>query len=459
MHIQFQGAAQTVTGSMHVVQVGSKKILLDCGLVQGKRDEARLANSTFPFDIASIDAIVLSHAHIDHSGNLPGIVKQGYTGPIFSTAATRDLCSIMLADSAMLQDMDVKHLRKHYRDVPDPLYTIDDVARTMSRFHTVPYHQEFSVVEGISCKFYDAGHILGSAVCYLTLTENGRKVVLGFTGDLGRHHQPIIRDPENIPAVDYLISESTYGDRIHAEHEDTLVKLARVITEVQQRGGRLIVPAFSVGRTQDLLYMLHELTHTKKIKPIPVYVDSPLAINATVIYRMHTECFDSETRALILQDPFALGFDDVKYTPSVDESKALNDVVGSCMIIAASGMCEGGRILHHLVHGIGDTKNTVMIVGFQAPFTLGRRIVEHVPVVRIYGEEYTVRAKVETLNGMSAHADQAEIIQFITALEAQPKQIFLVHGDEDRQKPLMEVLQTKGYAQVSAPTKGMIVEL
>lgn len=459
MHIQFQGAARTVTGSMHVVQVGSKKILLDCGLVQGRRDESRLANSTFPFDIASIDAIVLSHAHIDHSGNLPGIVKQGYNGPIFSTAATRDLCSIMLADSAMLQDMDVRHLRKKYRDVPDPLYTIDDVARTMQRFHTVPYHQEFSVTEGVSCKFYDAGHILGSAICYLTLTENGRTVVLGFTGDLGRHNQPIIRDPENIPAVDYLISESTYGDRIHSEHEGTLEKFSKIIIAAQKLGGRVIVPAFSVGRTQDLLYMLHELKTAHGVQPIPVYVDSPLAINATTIYRMHSECFDDESRKLILHDPKALGFDDATYTPTSEESIALNSVVGPCMIISASGMCEGGRILHHLAHGISNEKNTILIVGFQAPYTLGRRLVEHAPVVRIYGEEYNVRANVTTLNGMSAHADQGEIVSFITALEKPPKQVFLVHGDADRQKPLMEVLKTKGYAQVSAPEKGTIVEL
>lgn len=458
MNIQFQGAAQTVTGSMHIVTVAGKKILLDCGLMQGRRSEAHETNKSFPFDPKEIDAIVLSHAHIDHSGNLPGIVRHGYHGPIFSTPATRDLCSIMLMDSAFLQEKDAEHLQKHQKEFVEPLYSVEDAQAALALFRSVPYHQEFQVAPGITCTFYDAGHILGSASVYLTLREAGKTVRLAFTGDMGRKGRPIIRDPEYLPPTDYLLCESTYGDRLHGDPNESVQKFKEVIRETHRTGGRLIIPAFSVGRTQDLLYTLHQLTRNGEIDPLPVYVDSPLSSSATSVYRMHTECFDEDVRKHILRDPDALGFDTAKYITSVEDSKKLNDIKTPCMIISASGMCEGGRVLHHLAHAVEDPRNIVLIVGYMAPNTLGRRLVEKVPMVRIYGDEYQLRCKVVTLNGMSAHADQHDIVEFITHLDqTQLKHVYLVHGDEDRESVLIDVLAAQGVNSVSPAVKGAVV--
>jgi metallo-beta-lactamase family protein len=460
MKITFQGAAQTVTGSMHLIEAGGARILLDCGLMQGRRREAHEINIRFPFDPTTIDAIVLSHAHIDHSGNLPGIVKQGFRGPIWCTPATRDLCNIMLQDSAFLQEKDAEHLSKKGQEFVAPLYTIDDAHEALSLFRTVGYHHEFHVTKNISCIFRDAGHILGSATVSIVATEGGKQTTLVFSGDLGRKNRPIIRDPEYVSFADVLLIESTYGDRLHEEREEVEEQLVRTITRAVHAGGRVIVPAFSVGRTQDILYTLRGLWDEKRIPEIPVFVDSPLSTNATTVYKMHTECFDETLRQRVLHMTDPLGFDRAQYITHVEDSKRLNEYDKPCMIISASGMCEAGRILHHLAHGITDPRNTVLIVGFMAPNTLGRRLVEQQPSVRIYGDVYPIRARVENIHGMSAHADQQDLLDFVTHLDKEKlKRIFLVHGEEDRQAIFAAKLESMGYSAVHAPQRGEVVDV
>ncbi|HQQ36889.1 MAG TPA: MBL fold metallo-hydrolase, partial [Methanothrix sp.] len=411
MILQFWGAAQTVTGSMHLVEADGHRLLLDCGMAQGRREEAKKLNSEFPFQPEKIDAVVLSHAHLDHSGKLPMLVKMGFSGSIFSTSATRDLCSAMLADSASLQEMDARYVNRQNekQGLPfiKPLYTLHDVARTMRLFQTVEFERPLQILPGIKMTFKNAGHILGSASVTLEIAEGRDKkkvTALAFTGDLGRKGAAVVQDPDIIDRADVLITESTYGGRDHGPMDEARKNLARVVKETANNRGLLIIPAFAVGRTQDVVYHLHELMQSKEIPQMPVYVDSPLATNITEIFRAHPECYDEETEQLLMQDggddPF--GFNMLRYTRSTEESKKLNNIRRPAIIISASGMCEGGRVLHHLRRNIGDPNTTVLFVGFQAENTLGRKLLRGDKTARIYGEEHEVRARMEKIDGYSA---------------------------------------------------------
>lgn len=466
MTLRFEGAARTVTGSMHILTVGGETVLLDCGIYHGRRDEARARNSIFPFDPSSIAAVVLSHAHIDHSGNLPGLVRQGFHGQIICTHATKSLCEVMLRDSAFIQVRDAEYISRRHkqRGFPpvEPLYTVDDVESLLPLLQGTDYGTTTQVTESISARFEDAGHMLGSASIALTLRENGRHVRLAFTGDLGRPGLPILRDPVFIGQPDFLICESTYGGRYHAPVQAMKEQLLDPIRRTLDRKGKIIVPAFSVGRTQEIVYILHQLSAEGKIDSMPVFVDSPLSVNVTDVFRQHPECFDEETRAVlnspVESDPF--GFQRLTYIRSLDDSKALNERAGPFMVIAASGMCEAGRIVHHLSNGIGDPRNTVVIVGYQAENTLGKKLVMKDPVVNILGEPHDVRAEVVVLNSFSGHADRNEILGYARTFDAPSvRHTFLVHGDLDQQDKLREGLHGIGFDRVSIPARGTVVSL
>jgi metallo-beta-lactamase family protein len=464
MKIQFCGAARTVTGSMHLVRINGSRVLLDCGLFQGRRAEAIERNRNFPFDPTSIDAVILSHAHIDHAGNLPNLVKNGFAGPIYATPATRDLCNVMLYDSAYIQERDVEYVNRRHKKKGEPpaelLYSVMDVSHTMAQFVTVPYHQDFKPCSGVTAKYFDAGHILGSASIRLAAEENGTTMRIGFTGDLGRKHMPIIRDPESLGNLDYLICESTYGGKVHAPMTGMKEALSDVIKRTVARGGKIIVPAFSVERTQELLYVLFELFNEGLVPEIPIFLDSPLAVDATGVFRMHPECFDEETLTYLRanEDPF--GFSKLNYIRHVEESKKLNTRTEPCMIISASGMCEAGRIVHHLANNVGDPKNTILIVGYQAEHTLGRRIVERQPEIKIFGDVYQLKAEVAVLNAFSAHAGQDEILEYLSTIDkTQLRTLFLVHGEAPQSDALKLKLTEGGYKDVYVPDRGEIVDL
>jgi metallo-beta-lactamase family protein len=456
MQIEFWGAAQTVTGSMHLVNTNDKRILLDCGLFQGKRQESYERNKVFPFDPKSIDAVVLSHAHIDHSGNLPNLIKQGYTGPVYCTPATCDLSEIMLADSGHLHEKDAEFLnKKNHEPRIEPLYTYQDALAAVPHLHGVPYEKEFSIAKNVTAKFTDAGHILGSASISLTSVHHGNKKTIGFSGDVGRWGMPIIKDPAYMGRVDLLLLESTYGGKLHDPPDNMGEQLVNNIARTIDRGGKIIVPSFSVGRTQDLAYTLHTLFDAGKLPKIPIYIDSPLAVNATEIYRRHPECFDSETYAHISQhhDPF--GLQQLHYIRSVEESKELNTKDEPAMIISASGMCEAGRILHHLANNIEDPRNTILIVGYCAEHTLGKRLVDKADEVKIYGKLYSRRADVVVHNSFSAHADHNELIRFAGFFKPDKlDSIILVHGDPLRQDALLGGLKDHGYHNIEIPQRG-----
>lgn len=461
MHVQFLGAIHTVTGSMHLLEVNGFRLLLECGLYQGKRQESYERNLHFPFEPASIDAMVLSHAHIDHSGNIPNLVRSGFRGPIYTTPATRDLCSAMLQDSGHIQEENVAYVNKHRRrkGMPpvEPLYTAQDAVASLHNFVSVDYHRPLVIGPGITLTFYDAGHILGSAFVVLDIEEDGRSYRLMFSGDVGRRNLPLLRDPEVVNDVDQLILESTYGDRRHETPQNAEQALRRIVNEAYRDGGKVIIPAFAVGRTQEIVYHLHQLNAQRKIPHLPIFVDSPLAVNVTEIFRLHPECYDEETRAFLLEsdrrDPF--GFRDIRYIHSVEESKELNFLREPAVIISASGMAEHGRILHHLKNNIGEPRNVVLIVGFQAENTLGRRILERQPEVHIFGEPYPLRARVEEITGYSAHADYVEIADYVSRIEcAKLKQVFLVHGTEHSARSLAEHLRPLGQFEVRIPGPG-----
>jgi metallo-beta-lactamase family protein len=460
MKIQFIGAAQTVTGSMHLLNVNGKKILLECGFYQGKRAESIRINKTFEyFHPAEIDAVVLSHAHIDHSGNLPNLVKQGFTGPIFATPATRDLAGIMLADSGKIQEQDATFLNKRLARKGEPpiqpIYDTEDALSVMPFFVSVSYHRETTVVDGIKVTFLDAGHILGSGLVQLRIEDNGTEKIILFTGDLGRKGLPILRNPESVQSADTLIIESTYGGKFHDPIQGMEGKLTEVISKTIKRGGKVIIPAFSVERTQEIAYTLHRLFENKSLPKIPVFVDSPLSVNATEVFRLHPECFNREIFKMVLahDDPF--GFEYIKYIQTVEDSKKLNDIHEPIVIISASGMCESGRILHHLANNVSDPKNTILIVGYQAQNTLGRRILEHQPTLKIFGEEYSLKAEVIEMQSFSAHADHNDLVDFIKQMDkSKLKNIFLVHGEPDEQGALSQSLAQGGYKNIFAPKKG-----
>ncbi len=465
MEIQFIGAARTVTGSLHYIKVNGSSFLLDCGMFQGKRKEAFELNRTFDFfNPAEIDFVILSHAHIDHSGNLPTLVKKGFRGDIYTTFATRDLATVMLRDSAHIQEKDVefvnKRRKKKGQNLFEPLYTEEDVLQTLSQIVGVNYRHEFEITSNIKFTFFDAGHILGSAVTLLNIKEDGKIIQLAFTGDLGRCNLPILKDPEKIPDVDYLICESTYGNRYHDNIDDMENQLAAIINRAIENKSKIIVPAFSVGRTQELVYALHQLIDKKLTKSIPVYIDSPLSVNATDVFRLHPECFDNETAMFLLNNEDPFGFNKLHYIKDVEQSKKLNEISGPCMIISSSGMCEAGRILHHLSNNIEDPNNIVLIVGYAAEHTLGRKIIEKTEVVKIFGEERKLNAQVEIMDSFSAHADANEILQYLEKFDRSRMQnIFLVHGDLDAQINLRSRLNAAGFKNVEIPKRGEIFSI
>jgi len=440
------------------------RLLLDCGLVQGPRREAERRNREFGFDPKSVDAVILSHAHIDHAGNLPLLVKQGFDGNIFCTPATRDLTNAMLLDSANIQVMDAAHLNRNKRpSEPDvlPLYTPDDARAALSRFVAIPYGREMQVLPGTTVRFSDAGHILGSAVTLLKETRKGVSRRLVFTGDVGRRGFPILRDPQPVEQADVFITESTYGNREHGgDVTEAKRRLLEVIQRVVARRGKVIVPAFALGRAQSLAYVLHELWTEGKTPRFPIYVDSPLSVDVTSIYKLHAECFDRETLQYLHDgkpgDPF--GFGALTYVKSTEDSKALNDRPGPYLVIAASGMCEGGRILHHLKHGISDPRNAVMIVGFCAQHTLGRRLADGAPLARIFGVEYPVKAEVLRLDGMSQHADRADLLAF-AATQKKAEVAFCVHGEIDSATAMAEGMRAAGFGRVEVPELGASYDL
>jgi metallo-beta-lactamase family protein len=461
MKITFHGAAKTVTGSQHLLEVNGKTIMLDCGMFQGKRKESFERNRSEFCDGKKVDFLVLSHAHIDHSGRIPCLVKNGFKGDIVCTSATRDLCAVMLMDSAVIQEKDVEFVNKrrlkNHQNLFEPLYTQEDVVRSMKQFVGIGYNRRYPLAPGVNLTLMDAGHLLGSAHVVLDIDdqEDGKSKRLVFSGDIGRPGIPIIRDPEPIIAgADILIMESTYGNRNHPPYQETESELERIVNQTVSRGGALLIPAFAVGRTQQLVYSLHKLRSKGTIPDIPIYVDSPLATKTTEIFRLHPETYDAEIRAFLLTDddnnPF--GFDHLSYTQSVNDSKALNNKKGPLIIISASGMMEGGRILHHLRSRIEDPRNSILIAGWQAPNTLGRRIVEKEPMVRIFGEEFQMRANVEVQTGFSGHADHDGLLDFVRVMEKKPEQTFIIHGEEEASQTLAADLQnTLGLRNVVIP--------
>ncbi len=460
MQIQFWGAAKTVTGSMHLLTINGQRLLLDCGMFQGKREVANERNSQLPFDAKSIDACVLSHAHMDHAGTLPVLTKSGFDGHIYCTSATRDLSSVMLRDSAHIQESDATYLNKRNAERGQPLikpiYTEADVVKCLQHFVAYEYHRAFEPIPGVQVTFRDAGHILGSAEVIIDYEENKKKHRLVFTGDLGRKHLPILRDPEDVDRADILITEGTYGGRFHDPIEDTRSQLAQIITDTYQRQGVLIIPAFAVGRTQDIVYDLKRLVADNSIPDIPVYVDSPLATNVTEIFRLHPECYDEEILEYINTDPDgnAFGWPRLRYVRTADESKALNESKQTCIIIAASGMCEAGRVLHHLKHHIGDPGTTILFVGYQAENTLGRKILDGNEVVKIFGDEYDVRAQIKRIGGYSGHGDHNDLVGFAHNMVRKPARTFIVHAEDDAAEKLQTALQGIGVKDVAIPDRG-----
>lgn len=466
IEVEFLGAAQTVTGSKHLLRTSRATVLLDCGLFQGHRSEATRRNRALPVDVSKLDAVVLSHAHIDHSGVLPVLFKNGYRGPVHATPATIDLCAPMLTDAAFIQAADAKHIQKLIdRGVPDlqpvePLYDRDDVDGLLGLMVPTAYHRAVTVAPGVTLTFLDAGHVLGSALVVLDLEDEGTRTRLCFTGDLGRHHLPILRDPEIPEGVSHLMMESTYGDRLHDPIERMTDALGDVVKRVFARGGKLIIPSFALERAQEVVFALKSLQGQGRLPKQPVYVDSPLAVKITDVFKLHPECYDAETARMLNSADSPFEFDGLKYVSDVEDSKAIDAESGPAIIISASGMCEGGRVLHHLQGAIGDAKNTVLIVGFQAQHTLGRRLVERRKEVRIFGLMHRLAAEVVVLNGFSAHADQQGLLNFAAevARKGSLRSITLVHGEPGPQLVLADLLRKRGVcSNIKAPMMGELI--
>ena len=457
MKINFNGAAQTVTGSQYLLEVNGYKLLLECGLYQGRRAEALTRNRNFSFDVSKLDAMILSHGHIDHCGNIPNLVKNGFHGPIYATPATKDLTDILVRDSGHIQESDAAYVNKKNakRGLPpvEPLYTIKDAAKVNQYIQPKNYGVEFEAVPGVSARLVDAGHILGSAAVVLDINEKGKNSRLWFSGDIGRPGLHLVRDPV-LPedGVDILMMECTYGDKTHENPEIAFREFKEVVLRTIARRGKVIIPAFAVGRTQELVYALNELMSNGEVPKVPVIVDSPLAVTTSEMFARHPECFDEETRVFVAEHRHpALDFDMLTYTQSVNESKALNYREEPMIIISASGMAEVGRILHHIKNNVEDSRNTIMIVSWQAPHTLGRRIADRDPVIKIFGEEYIVKAEVATIGGLSAHAGQKLLIEYAGRVKDQAKQIILVHGESDASTALQEKFKERNYPPVIYP--------
>ena len=467
MQVQFWGAARCVTGSMHLLNVNGHNLLLDCGLYQGRRKDAFERNRNLPFDARELDAVILSHAHIDHSGNLPSLVRAGFSGPIYATSATRDLDAYLLLDSAHIQESDVAYVNKRRakqgKRLFEPLYTRRDAMDTLGHFTTVEYGRPFEPVPGVQVHFRDAGHILGSAIVVIDANEGERKRRLVFSGDIGRRGLPILRNPQVAEDVDYVIMESTYGNRFHASTGEAKETLRQTAQEAYDRRGKLIIPSFAVGRTQELVYRLNQLWEEDQLPPIDVFVDSPLAVNVTEVFRLHPECYNEEMLDAMLteSDRNPLDFRHLRYIRSVEDSKRLNEMDTPAIIISASGMCEAGRILHHLKNNIENPRTTVLFVGYQAEHTLGRKILEGHDPVPIFGEEYKLRARVKRAEGYSAHADRTELLDWAARIQAQGdlKRVFLVHGEDEGLQALADGLREQGVSQVDIPDRGQVFEL
>lgn len=463
MQLSFHGAAQTVTGSQHLLELNGSKLLLDCGLYQGRRAESYERNDRFAYDPSTLGAVILSHAHIDHSGNLPNLLKHGFNGKIYATRATADLSDIMLRDAGHIQESDAEFLNRKRRGEEPlvvPLYTMADAEQVAGHFYSMGYNEPFEPIPGVTAEFYDAGHILGSAGVLLVLNEKGRTVRLWFSGDIGRLNLPLLLDPVLPRPADYLLMECTYGSKLHNEPQEALAAFRDVVSRTLARGGKVIIPAFAVGRTQELILDLNELVFKGDIPHVPVYVDSPLAVNTSDVFRRHPECFDEETRTFVQQSRHpALEFKGLTYIRSVDESKALNARKEPMIIIAASGMAETGRILHHLKNNIGDPRNSILIVSWQAPNTLGRRLADGEKQVRIFGEPYDVRAEVKSIGGLSAHAGQDFLVQYATALKGRARKVFLVHGEQEPAEALTARLHEQSMPDVYYPELHSSVEL
>jgi len=446
MKLTIFGAAKTVTGSMHLIEHNGHKLLLDCGTYQGRREESYQVNLNFPFYPAEIDAMILSHAHIDHSGNIPNLVKQGFAGPIYATNATIDLADIMLRDSGHIQENDIKYLNKKRRKEGlhdlKPIYTQKDAIMAMPQFRSLWYKEEKEVIPGVVAHFVEAGHILGSAAVVLDYQdEAGNPKRFWFSGDIGRYDVPILRDPVLPTGAQTVVMECTYGDKPHESMDDAYDEFVDAIRRTVSRGGKVIVPAFAIGRTQNLTYFLSDAIENGDIPDVPVIVDSPLAVNASDLYRKHTECFDDETWQFIAEHRMqGLDYHNIIFTRSVDESKALNDWNEPMIIISASGMAENGRILHHLKNNIEDGRNTILIISWQAPDTLGRRLADRERKVRIFGEEYFRKAEVVTIGGLSAHAGQNLLVDYALASKDTLENLILVHGEEDAASALIDRL-------------------
>lgn len=461
MKLTFLGATLGVTGSSFLLEVGNRRVLIDCGMFQGSKIVSAMNRRAFAFSPAELDCVLLTHAHIDHSGLLPKLCKSGFRGPIYATKGTMELCSIMLPDSAYIQEFDAeletRKGKRMGRPPVEPLYRVEDAQACLKQFQPVEYEVAFSIGDGIHVHFHDAGHILGSSMLEIHATEAGTETQFLFSGDLGRPHQPILRDPAYVKTADYVIMESTYGDREH-EDVDWEEKIAQIINETVERRGNVIIPAFAVGRTQMILYYLHRLYHAGRIPDVPVIIDSPLATAATAIFRRNTQYYDREAREILKNEQQSpLEMPQLRFSVSAAESKALNMLEEPAIIISASGMADAGRILHHLKHNLWRPESSVLFVGFQAEGSLGRRLVEGGKKVRIMGEEISVRAHIYNLNGMSAHADRDDILAWLACFEQKPAQVFLVHGEPASAEQLGQLIGQKLAVPSYIPRYGDVV--
>lgn len=462
MRLKICGAAQTVTGSCHLITLDNGfKILLDCGLYQGHEDEFDDFNQRWLFNPDDIHVLILSHAHIDHAGRIPKLVKDGFRGKIYCTSATRDLSAIMLLDSAHIQETDAEYEAKKRHKKVTPLYTESDAKKCLNHFICVEYNNWFSIHKDVEVMFTDAGHILGSAAVTLKINEDNKETMLGFSGDVGRYNRPILKDPFPMPSLDYLICESTYGGVKHEETPESDEHFLQIIKDTcVTRKGKVIIPAFSVGRTQELLYRLDKLYTAGKLGNIPVYVDSPLSINATEIFVIHPECFDDEMHQFLATDNNPFGWNNLKYVRTAEQSKLLNKSEEACIIIASSGMANAGRVKHHIANQIEDVANTILIVGYCANGTLGQQLIQKPETVKIYGEEKIVNATIEVLSSFSAHADEPELLQFVSNQDkSKLKKIFLVHGEPKRQNAYKSTLLNEQFAAVEIPELGDTYDL